>query len=361
MMAKGKLKNRRENILKAIRFERPEYIPMKFAINSACWQNYPQDILFDLMESHKFLFPDFKRPKHKYIPEFMDAAQKDNPFTDDWGCIWKTTEDGIVGTVISHPLSDWSEFQNYNMPDPNQCSDQCSGIGRNNWKTIEENIIKAKKRGGFITGGLVHGHTFLRLCDIRGYENLIYDMADEEPNLYKLIDMIENFNSYIVNRYLEIGVDMMIFPEDLGMQTGPMISPENFRKYIKPSYQRLMQRVRKEEVIVHMHSDGDIRELLDDIIDGGVEVVNLQDRVNGIDWIADKLTGRICIDLDIDRQFITAQGGTPKQIDALIREEVEKLSRKEGGLMMIYDLYPGVPVDNIKAVMDAMEKYAFYY
>ena len=109
-----------------------------------------------------------------------------------------------------------------------------------------------------------------------------------------------------------------------------------------------------------MHSDGDIRTLVDDLIDGGVEVVNLQDLVNGIDWIAEKFAGRTCIDLDIDRQTITARG-TPEQIDNLIRDEVTKLGSKAGGLMMIYGLYPGVPLENVKALMDAMEKYAGHY
>lgn len=47
--------------------------------------------------------------------------------------------------------------------------------------------------------------------------------------------------------------------------------------------------------------------------------------------------------------------------DALIREEVEKLGSRQGGLMMVYGLYPGVPLENAKAVMDAMERYAAYY
>ena len=81
---------------------------------------------------------------------------------------------------------------------------------------------------------------------------------------------------------------------------------------------------------------------------------------NGIDWIVEHLRGRICIDLDIDRQEIT-RFGSPAQIDALIREEVAKIGSKEGGLMMIYGLYPGVPLNNVKALMDAMEKYATYY
>jgi molecular chaperone DnaK len=79
-----------------------------------------------------------------------------------------------------------------------------------------------------------------------------------------------------------------------------------------------------------------------------------------IDWIADKFRGKICVDLDIDRQKITPYG-TPEQIDALIREEVSKIATKEGGLCMIYGLYPGVPLENVKALMDAMEKYAFYF
>ena len=70
--------------------------------------------------------------------------------------------------------------------------------------------------------------------------------------------------------------------------------------------------------------------------------------------------GKVCIDLDIDRQQITFSG-TPEHVDALIREEVEKLGSREGGLMMIYGLYPGVPLENARALMDAMERYAAYY
>jgi hypothetical protein len=95
------------------------------------------------------------------------------------------------------------------------------------------------------------------------------------------------------------------------MQIGPMLSPDHFRTYIKPSYQRLMQPARDKGLVVHMHSDGDIRDLVDDIIDGGVEVINLQDLVNGVDWIADRFAGKVCVDLDIDRQDITPQTTSP--------------------------------------------------
>ena len=156
------------------------------------------------------------------------------------------------------------------------------------------------------------------------------------------------------------GENFIVYPEDLGMQIDPMLSPAHFRQYIKPSYQRLMQPARNKGLIVHMHSDGDIKSLVDDIIDGGVDALNLQDLVNGIDWIAEKLRGRVCIDIDINRQSITPNRPSA-QIDSLIREEVEKLGSKEGGLTMIYGLYPGVPLENVKALMDALERYMGYY
>ncbi len=139
-----------------------------------------------------------------------------------------------------------------------------------------------------------------------------------------------------------------------------MISPDHFSKFIKPSYDRLMVPAREAGRLVHMHSDGDIRDLVELLIDSGVDTINLQDMVNGIDWIAANLKGRLCIDLDIDRQSVT-RFGSPEKIDALIRNEVEMLGSKEGGLTMIYGLYPGVPIENVKAVMDAMERYSTYY
>ena len=347
--------SRREDILKSIRFERPDRIPMAFHINAACWHHYEQNALQDLMGEHPFLFPDFDG-RDQVSPQYGLNARRGEPHTDPWGCVWETTDDGITGCVRLHPLADWDAFEHYTPPDP----DTTDGTFSVDWESIRARVDRQREAGELVRCGLTHGHTFLRLQDIRGYENLLLDMADAEPRLAALIDMVEDFNHRYAARLLELEPDIMGYPEDLGMQVGPMLSPESFRTYIKPVYQRLMKPARDQGCIVHMHSDGDIRTLADDLIDGGVDVINLQDLVNGIDWIADRFAGRTCIDLDIDRQSITAQG-TPAQVDHLIREEVEKLGSKEGGLMMVYGLYPGVPIENVSALMDAMEEYATYY
>lgn len=348
--------NARENKLRAIRFEKPEYIPMSFHINGACWHHYDHNGLQDIMESHPRLFPSFKRTAGKPEVKYLVNAIADKPYTDPWGCVWSTTDDGITGAVHQHPLASWDDFAGYQAPDPMKTD----GTYLIDWYEIEQRVQRQKANDELVGGGLPHGHTFLRIQDIRGYENLIFDMCDENPDLWKLIEMVEEFNFAYISKWLSLKPDMVSFPEDLGMQVGPMLSPEHLRKYIKPSYKRLMQPARDAGAIVHMHSDGDIRTLVDDLIDGGVEIINLQDLVNGIDWIAGKFAGNTCVDLDIDRQNITCFG-TPDAIDALIREEVEKIGRKEGGLMMIFGAYPGIPLRNIQAVADAMEKYMGFF
>jgi len=347
--------NQRENLLRAVRFETPETIPMVFHINPACWQHYPHDALQELMADHRLLFPDFS-PVERVTPVFSPVQRMNQPYRDPWGCVWRTSEDGITGVVTQHPLANWDALRNYQAPDP----EESDGLVAVNWESVGQNMKADKSRGALVQATLRHGHTFLQMCDIRGYQALMFDMADDEPRLWRLIGMLEEFNLTVVEKTIAAGAEWVSYPDDLGMQAGPMISPRHFRKYVTPSYERLMRPALAAGCIVHMHSDGDIRLLVDDMVGSGVQVVNLQDLVNGIDWIADRFAGRVCIDLDIDRQEVTPNG-RPQDIDALIREEVETLGRREGGLMMIYGLYPGVPLENAKALMDAMEKYATHY
>lgn len=346
----------RENIVKAIHFETPDYIPISLRINDACWQAYPQEFLLEQIETHPLLFANHKIPQIPFTPSFKNTAMQNQPYIDDWGCLWETSVDGITGTVTKHPLLDWTNFQNYKVPDPKICM----GIGAINWNEEQKRISDLRTRGEFIKAGLRHGHTFLQLCDIRGYENIIFDMIDDEENLPRLIEMVESFNIEIIKKYLTMDIDLISYAEDLGMQIGPMLSPEHFRQYIKPSYKRLMQPAKDKGVTIHMHSDGDLHSLIDDIMDCGVDIINLQDLVNGIYWIKEKLSGKTCIELDVDRQKITPFG-TPAEIFHLIKEEVTQLGCRQGGLMLLYGLYPNLPLENVKAVMDAMEQYSQLY
>ena len=347
---------RREQWLRAVRFERPDHVPIQCGINNACWHHYPQDELQASMADHPLLFPDYQPWEGEYLPDYAPWRRADAPFTDSWGCVWVTAEDGLTGAVVERALASWDAWDGFVPPD----AGKEMGWAPIDWLRVAQGFQQAEAQGRLKRGSLRHGHTFLTLSYLRGYENLIYDMMDGEPRLLELIAMVEQFNLELVRRYVALGTEWMGYPEDLGMQIGPMLSPRQFRRYIMPSYRRLVAPALDAGCVIHMHSDGDVRELAEDLIAGGVQVLNLQDLVNGIDWMAAHLKGRICIDLDIDRQNIT-RAGTPQEIDALIRREVQALGGREGGLILRYDFTPGTPLPNARAVMDAMERYAGYW
>ncbi len=347
----------RENVLRAARFERPETIPARFHINAACWHHYPQSALQELMAAHPALFPNVESTSQPPEIDHSPDALAGRPYTDPWGCVYESPDDGIIGVATKHPLENWELFESFTPPDP----DEVLGRLPIDWDDVARKGGSCDVALGLRDGSLDHGHTFLRLCDLRGYQNLLCDIAADEPRLQRLIEMVEQFNLGVVRNFLErVGVEWMAYPEDLGMQQGPMLSPAHFRKFIKPIYKRLIRPAKEAGCIIHMHSDGDIRTLVADLLDCGLDVINLQDLVNGIDWIRHNLAHKVCVEVDVDRQKVTVHG-TPAKVDAHIRKIVENLGSREGGLMMVYGLYPGTPVRNAVAVAEAMDKYRGHY
>ncbi len=108
-----------------------------------------------------------------------------------------------------------------------------------------------------------------------------------------------------------------------------------------------------------MHTDGHIVEIIPDLIDCGVNVVNPQVRANGIDALAATGKGKVCVDLDLDRQLFPFC--TPQDVDDHIHEAVAKLGSPAGGLWLKAEIGMDIPLENIEAIFCALEKYRTYY
>ena len=159
------------------------------------------------------------------------ACTKDEPFTDTWGCTWITSTNGIEGIVRKSPLTDWKDFKNYKVPNAHFQSDR----GPRNWKEERKRIENGRAKGKLTVGSVPHGFLFMRIQYLRGFENAIMDFAFKDPMLNELIDRLVEHNMVIVDNYLNIGVDVMNFGDDLGTQTSTLISPDDFRYWIVPA------------------------------------------------------------------------------------------------------------------------------
>ena len=338
----------RENWLRAIEFRGPQWIPVIVSINPATRLRYGE-ALRPVLERHSALVgvPESIMPDPHALPGRYRAG---SDFVDEWGCRWANLVDGLEGQVVEHPLEDWAAWKDYRLPDP--LSPETGWPA--DWEATVRGIQQAKEAGHLTWGGA--DRFFERLIFLRGFENLMIDLAEGSPYLVELIDALVEYNLARVRKWVEAGVDIIHFGDDFGLQDRPMVSPDTFRRWFKPAYEKMMQPAREAGIHVLLHSDGYTLPLLPIFMEMGADVVNPQDLVNGLDNIAAVCKGKVCVLLDVDRQSVLPFG-TPEQVREHIRRCVETLYLPEGGLAMIIGIYPDVPLANIEAVLGAFEEY----
>lgn len=105
-----------------------------------------------------------------------------------------------------------------------------------------------------------------------------------------------------------------------------------------------------------LSSDGRVLEVVDDLIECGVTVHDPQLRANSLQGIVKKYKGRLCADVDLDRQGFPFM--SPSQIRDQIKDVVEAMGAPEGGLMLLAAIYGNdVPLKNIVAICEAMSDF----
>jgi uroporphyrinogen decarboxylase len=336
----------RDNFLRNASREGHEWIPQYVHVSSAYWHEM-REPLEDLVLEHPVLFPHFR----KGSVDFDAGARGEGVHrkTDAWGCEWEYELDGLEGIVVSHPLADWDAFDAWSPPELHPLSDD-----------EKQRLHERRERGEVVQFGTGHGFFFMRLYYLRGFDNFMMDVAMEDERLQHLVDRVAAYWEARVRPYLDAGIDVLDAADDLGTQTASMLGRKHFRRWLLPTYKKLYGAAREAGAHVFMHHDGFIMDIMDDIIESGVTIVNPQDLVNGVDDLAREVKGRVCIRIDIDRQKVLPFG-SPKDVRDLVREEVTKLGSPAGGLEMVVGLYPPTPLENVRALLEALEEHRTYW
>ena len=338
----------RENFLRALEFRGPEWIPCTVGFSPIAWHVH-REALEDIVLSHPKLFPGFRKGQVDFdrFPPGYEGTYRDN-----WGCLWYTPDSGkgLEGQVIESPLADWDALDSYRPPDVETKTER----GEMDWENARESMSRARKGGLPAVGS--GERLFDRLYFLRGFENLMVDIATDEPRLPRLIDMLLEHQLERVRRWLDVGVDAIAFHTDIGTQHGLMISPAKFRTYIKFMFKELFTTCRKAGVHVLLSSDGRLLEIVDDLIECGVSRHDPQLRANTLDGIEKAYKGKLCVNLDLDRQMFAFC--RPQDIRDQVHEVVDRLNAPEGGLM-IWGSVTGanVPLENVEALCAGLEEF----
>ncbi|HYO87333.1 MAG TPA: uroporphyrinogen decarboxylase family protein [Candidatus Limnocylindrales bacterium] len=298
----------------------------------------------------------------------IDINQTEMPgydfFFDEWGIGWRMPkEGGFFYDMYHHPLSEATsidDLKKHNWPNPTDPG-RFTGL-RERARHVAEDLGELVVAGGMAAG------MFEITSWLRGYGNIYPDLVNNLPLVEYLMDKIVD----IKLAYWEIAlpelagyVDVVQEADDLAGQFGLLISPETYRKLIKPRHKRIVDFVKaRTDARVFYHCCGAIREIIPDLIECGFDIINpVQVSATGMESKALKRDFGSEIVFwggTVDTQGVFTDG-TPAQVRDEVRRRVDDFAPSGGFIAAaVHNIQANVPPENIVAMVDAVRKYGDY-
>jgi uroporphyrinogen decarboxylase len=284
----------RELVLRTLRFEGADRLP------------------YDLPEPYG---TDFYPIEMEPSPDARPSSGR-----DEWGAVWVNTGHMQLGQVKQVPLPSWEDMPSLTIPDVD---------APERWV----NVRGVRERAGekFV---LAKGISlYERIHFLRGMDNTWADIYDAPDRLRSLIGLLLDMNLHAITGFAREGADGYLIPDDWGLQDTLMISPRSWREIWKPYYAILFRAVHDAGMIMFLHSCGYIVDILDDLIDIGLDAVHMDQQENmGLELLGRRFGGRLTFFSPVDIQK-TMVHGTTKEIRAYCRLMTQHLGRPAGGFI----------------------------
>jgi uroporphyrinogen decarboxylase len=210
--------------------------------------------------------------------------------------------------------------------------------------------------------GLFGGNLFEIAQFLYRNDRFMMMLAAEPKHAHSFLDKLVEVHLANLEQFLAtVGeyIDIILFGDDLGMQTGPLMSPQMYREFFKPRHKLLWNRAKQlSDVKVMLHCCGGVRELMPDLIEAGLDAINpVQISCSGMD------AGRLKADFGADITFWGGgcdtrdilPTGTPQQVAENVKEQVKILSPGGGFVFQqVHNILANIPPANIVAMFDAV-------
>lgn len=252
----------------------------------------------------------------------------DENAVDEWGFRWRsvTHENGTYSEIVYRPLekATLEDLKKYKIPDPL------------NERYYEEVVDLKEKYGNRYAVMVDLSCTIFELSwYLRGMENLLMDMYRNKNFVNYLMDKILEFYTPTAKKLAKIGVDIIWIGDDVGMQTGMIMSPEMFREFLKQRYRSLINEIKRvnKDIKIAFHSDGYITPIIGDLIEIGVDILNpVQPKCMDPAEIKEMFGDKLCFMGTIDEQE-TLPFGTIEDLKDEIFTRIKTVG-KGGGLIL---------------------------
>jgi uroporphyrinogen decarboxylase len=272
-------------------------------------------------------------------------------YLDEWGVTYQKNGWPIIAQIKT-AVRDRDDWKNFSMPEVNT-------PGR---LKILKDVIEANDSDLAVAAGFLGPFTMMSwyLMDFETLSMAIF----MDPELVH--EMTDTFVRWALDAaklaYQTGGVDIFHISDDWGGTGGLLISPEHFREFFLKPFGKLVTGLKSYGVPVIMHNDGNIWEILDDLVGTGIDAYHPVEKAATMDLVTvkKKYIGRICPIGNVNNKTTMVTGTT----EDVIKETIEclKVGAPGGGYIISTDhsLHDDIPLENARALIDTVIKYGHY-
>jgi len=255
---------------------------------------------------------------------------------------WAMTHKGLI--------SNEDDFDRFPWPDPAGATYE--------WLDIADALLpKNMTLGTSLKGGGI----FERAWMLMGFEEFSFAVADRPDFVARMIEKAGSIYLSFLDRAMQHPrVQLVWLGDDMAYFSGLMVSPDFMRKHALPWYARIAELCRSFDPpkAFIFHSDGDLWEVLEDLIATGINALHpIEPKAMDIGEVKRRTQGRIAIIGNIDLGY-TLTRGTPEEVREEVRQRIETCAPGGGYVVSSANsITEYVPLENYKALLAAVEEF----
>jgi uroporphyrinogen decarboxylase len=269
-------------------------------------------------------------------------------YRDEWGVLRISYDE--YPTPVEYPIKDEEDFKKLVIPDPD-AEYRFDAIRRAMDESEGEIAIVARVKD-----------VFSQPRDLMGFENFLMSFYLQPELASMLMEMCVEYSTRIACNLKELGVEIVVLGDDIANNTGLLLSPKMYREQVLPHFRRLVQNIKKTGLFVIKHSDGDLRAVVDDLVDTGIDCLDPIDPLGNMSmsYMKQNYGDRIALKGNVDC------------VKTLVDKNVEDV-RRETALCMLEgsvggghiisssnSIHRGINPVNYKAFLDAIKEFGNY-
>lgn len=308
----------------------------------------------------EYLDIDFRRVFLKNSSEYEKIVKEDGTWIDELGFTRKYS--GIYGDMIDHPfhsaenIGDIKKVKFQSASDPSRIEGLKERVEYLYYKTDYAIVAHAK------FGGIFQTATWAR-----GYDKFLVDLLVDKKMANAILEKLANYYMELYESFLNVVgpyIQMIEIADDIGIQTGLLISPKTYEEMILPIYKEFLNFIKsKTNAKIWHHSDGSVVDGIKFLLDAGIDILNsLQPKATGMDstYLKDEYGDQLCFHGGVDIQEVLPYG-TVEDVENEVKRRIA-IYAPGGGYVLCaaHAIQVDVSPENVIAMYAAGNKYGKY-